>query len=256
MITSNANTQIKNIMSLIKKPGERRRRGLFVIEGIRMFREIPKDRLDKVYVSETFEKDNSELLSEYSYEVVSDKLFAQMSDTKSPQGIMASVRMLNYSFEEVISGENPLLVILENLQDPGNLGTVIRTSEGAGVTGIILSKDSVDIYNPKVIRSTMGALFRMPFVYVESVKNVLSILEEKGINTCSACLDGAVDYCDIDYTAPTAVIIGNEGNGLTLETIESSKTRIKIGMSGRLESLNAAVSTAIITYEARRQRQK
>ena len=254
MITSSSNSQIKNIISLLKKSGERKRRGLFVIEGIRMFSEIPSERIDKIYVSESFVKSNMDILDGHSYEIVSDRVFEQMSDTKTPQGIMATVKMLSYRLEDIIAGDNPLVVMLENIQDPGNLGTIIRSSEGAGVSGIIMSKDTVDIYNPKTIRSTMGALFRMPFVYAENFQEVLNSLNCRGFNTCSACLDGAVDYCTIDYSGATAIIIGNEGNGLTRDTIENSKSGIKIPMSGGLESLNAAVSTAIIAYEARRQR--
>ena len=126
MITSSSNSQIKNIISLLKKSGERKRRGLFVIEGIRMFSEIPSERIDKIYVSESFVKNNMDILDGHSYEIVSDRVFEQMSDTKTPQGIMATVKMLSYRLEDIIAGDNPLVVMLENIQDPGNLGTIIR----------------------------------------------------------------------------------------------------------------------------------
>ena len=254
MITSTANAQVKDIINLIKKSGERKNRGLFVIEGIRMFKEIPHKYLHKIYVSESFAYDNGRLLTEYSFETVSDKVFAQMSDTKTPQGIMAVVKMPQYNIEDIIAKENPLVVMLENIQDPGNLGTIVRTAEGAGATGIIMSKNTVDIYNPKTIRSTMGSLFRMPFVYADDICETIKLLDSKGINTYAAYLDGAVDYCKPDYTGGSAIIIGNEGNGLKEETAMLATKQIKIPMGGKLESLNAAVSAAIILYEACRQR--
>lgn len=259
LITSTSNAQVKNVISLIKKSGERKSRGLFVIEGLRMFVETPKELIDKLYVSQSFlgNKSNFEKIKEYEYEVVADNVFSHMSDTKTPQGILATVKMVEHSLDVILEKDkNPLLVVLENLQDPGNLGTIVRTSEGAGVTGIIMTKDTVDIYNPKVIRSTMGALFRMPFVYVDSLKDALTILTKKGIKSYAACLEGAVCYTECDYKLGSAIIIGNEGNGLTRETIELADSRIKIPMGGQLESLNAAVSTAIIAYEAARQRRE
>lgn len=255
MITSTGNAQIKEIINLLKKSGERRRRGLFVIEGIRMFSEIPKERLDRVYVSESFMHSNTGLLSEYSYEVVSDKVFAQMSETKTPQGILAVVKMLEYSLLDIIGkAETPLITVLENIQDPGNLGTIIRTSEGAGVTGIIMSKDTVDIYNPKTIRSTMGALFRMPFIYVDSLSDLLADLKKQGIKLFAAHLKGSKEYYNENFRVPAAILIGNEGNGLTDDITKCTDTLVKIPMNGGLESLNAAVSAAIILYEALRQR--
>lgn len=255
MITSTGNAQVKNVMNLIKKSGERRNRGLFVIEGIRMFVEIPKERIVKVYASESFAYDNREMLCEYDFEMVSDAVFRQMSDTKTPQGILAIVKMLDYSMEDLTpSGRMPLIVVLENIQDPGNLGTIIRTAEGAGATGILMSGDTVDIYNPKVIRSTMGSLFRMPFIYSSNIVADVRKLKEKNIKTFAAHLMGQNQYYDENMNQPMAVLIGNEGNGLTDALSSEADIRIRIPMEGRLESLNAAISTAVILYESMRQR--
>lgn len=254
MITSTANAQVKNVITLLKKSGERKKRGLFVIEGIRMFTEIPKDRIEKIYVSESFFKSNPEVLNGMGYEMVSDNVFAQMSDTKTPQGIMALVRMLEYSLSDITAGDMPVVVMLENIQDPGNLGTIIRTAEGAGVTGIIMSKDTVDIYNPKTIRSTMGALFRMPFIYVEDILEVADALRKQNIALIAAHLDGSKNYYLENLARPMALMIGNEGNGLTEALTDKADVLVKIPMEGQLESLNAAVSTAVILYEAYRQR--
>lgn len=255
MITSASNSQVKNIISLLKKSGERKRRGLFVIEGIRMFREVPFESVQNVYASESFARDNTALLDGYRYEIVRDDIFDRMSDTRSPQGILAAVNMPQYSMNDIVGkSRNPLIVVLENIQDPGNLGTIIRSAEGAGADGIIMSADTVDIYNPKTVRSTMGSLFRMPFVYSDDICAEVRKLSEKGINTCAAHLEGAEEYYNIDYCPPTAILIGNEGGGLTKELTGAARSRIKIPMRGELESLNAAVSAAVLLYEAARQR--
>lgn len=255
MITSTGNSQIKDVMNLIKKSGVRKERGLFVIEGIRMFAEIPKDRIVKIYASESFAYDNKEMLCDYRYEIVADNVFKTMSDTKTPQGILAVVKMLEYDIEDLFKKDKvPMLVVLENIQDPGNLGTIIRTAEGAGATGIIMSDKTVDIYNPKTIRSTMGSLFRMPFVYSEDAVAAIHSLKQQNIKVFAAHLEGRNYYYEEDMKVPMAVLIGNEGNGLTEELSKEADVRIKIPMEGKLESLNAAVSTAVILYEAMRQR--
>ena len=254
MITSTANAQVKNVITLLKKSGERKKRGLFVIEGIRMFSELPKDRIEKIYVSLSFLRDNEKLLKGYEYETVSDNVFAQMSDTKTPQGVMALVKMLRYDVSDIVKGDMPVVVMLENIQDPGNLGTIMRTAEGAGATGIIMSKDTVDIYNPKTIRSTMGALFRMPFIYVEDMLEAADALKKQNITLMAAHLDGDRNYYNENLKCPMALMIGNEGNGLTDALTKKADVLVKIPMEGQLESLNAAVSAAIILYEGYRQR--
>ncbi len=168
MITSTSNAQIKELAKLQKKSRLRDEKGIFLVEGPRMTEEIPAERIEKVYASESFAKKNKEFLEKLQapVELLTDTVFAYVSDTKTPQGILAIVKRLNYTMNDLMQVKNqkaPHLVVLDNLQDPGNLGTIFRTAEAAGVTGILLSKDCVDIYNPKVIRSTMGAVFRMPF---------------------------------------------------------------------------------------------
>ena len=149
-----------------------------------------------------------------------------------------------------------MLLVLDNLQDPGNLGTIFRTAEAAGVTGIILSKDSVDIYNPKVIRSTMGAIFRMPFVYVEKLTDTIEELKAHQIQVYAAHLEGKNAYDEENYLNGTAYLIGNEGNGLRQEVADCADTWIRIPMLGQAESLNAAVAASILMFEAARQRRK
>lgn len=279
MITSTSSSQVKHIVNLQKKSKLRKEEKQFVVEGIKMVSEAPKDRLVKVYISETFKADNEEFLEKMNYEalgkdileVVSDNVFIRMSDTQTPQGIMAVVKMSEITIEDMfgkdmhINSKNdnsgnssnkmqPLLLILENLQDPGNLGTIIRMAEGAGVTGIIMSSNTVDIYNPKTIRSTMGSLYRVPVIYVEDICKTVEECRQKGVRVYAAHLKGTDNYNVKDYTQPTAFMIGNEGNGLTDKLTDKADELVRIPMQGKVESLNAAIACTILTYEAVRQR--
>ena len=255
MITSVTNKQIKNIIRLQKSSRTRREQGLFVIEGIRMFQEVPEARLDKIFVTEAFYQKNQELWKDrIPDEILSENVFEKISETKSPQGIIATVKMEEQNLEIMIQGkDNPLFLILENLQDPGNLGTILRTGEGAGVSGIIMSQDTVDIYNPKVVRATMGALFRMPFCYRKDIGDAVKSLKDNGVKVYAAHLDGS-DFYEKDYHSACAFLIGNEGNGLTDQLADLADEKIKIPMQGRVESLNAAIAATLMAYEAYRQR--
>lgn len=256
MITSTSNAQVKNVVSLQKKSKLRKEQKEFVVEGQKMVLETPVDRLVKVYVSQTFKESYPSVCKkvEEKLETVSDNVFMQMSDTKTPQGILAIVKMKEYDIETIINHENPFIVILENIQDPGNLGTILRTAEGAGVTGVIMSDNTADIYNPKVIRSTMGSLYRVPFVYVKDFPEMLRNLKAKKITLNAAHLEGSCDYTEGDYRKATAFVIGNEGNGLTKETTDACDNKVRISMEGNVESLNAAIATAILLFEAKRQK--
>ena len=255
MITSTTNKQIKMIQKLQKSSKERKQQGLFTIEGIRMFREIPAEYMDKVYGTEQFYEKNKELFKDREPDdFVAESVFEKLSETQTPQGVLATVKMRRYTLADVLGvTENPLLLVLENLQDPGNLGTIMRTAEGAGASGIIMSRDTVDIYNPKVVRSTMGALFRMPFLYVEDILETVKELQDRGITVYAAHLKGEGFY-EKDYRKGTAFLVGNEGNGLTDAITELADEKIRIPMMGKVESLNAAIAATLMAYEALRQR--
>ncbi len=257
MITSTSNSQVKYCISLQSKARARREKKEYVVEGIKMVLEAPKDRIVKVYASETFERSNPSAVagikSECEYETVTDNVFAQMSDTKTPQGILAIVKMQEYTVDELFAG-NPFIIAAENLQDPGNLGTIIRTAEGAGVTGVLLSKNTVDLYNPKTIRSTMGSIFRVPVVYEEDFVQAIGYARSKGVKFYAAHLNGVNDYTDEDYSGPCGFVIGNESNGISDETAGECDILVKIPMSGNVESLNASIAAAVLMYEAKRQK--
>lgn len=258
MITSTSNARVKELVQLQKKSKVRNEQGVFLVEGVKMYQEIPQEQLVKVYVSETFADKQKEeinrLKDRRKLEYLSDHVFQYVSDTKTPQGILCVVRQSTYCLEDILEAEDAHLLVLDNLQDPGNLGTILRTAEGAGVTGIIISKESVDIYNPKVIRSTMGSIYRVPFVYVEDLKEAIAKVKAHGIFTYAAHLDGKNSYDKEDYTKKTALLIGNEGNGLRKEIADLADTWIRIPMQGQVESLNAAIATSVLMFETARQR--
>lgn len=260
MITSTSNSRIKQVVQWQTKARERRKDGVFLAEGLRMFEEAPAELIQEVYISQdALEKlkkdcDGYEKLTRIVYETVSSEVFAKMSDTQTPQGILTVLKQPVYDLEDLTDHPNPLFVVLENLQDPGNLGTIVRTAEGAGVTGVIMTNKTVDLFNPKTIRSTMGSIYRVPFVYVEDIGKVMQLFASKGIRTYAAHLRGDNYYTGFSFDAPTAFLIGNEGNGLTRETADMADDYLKIPMEGKLESLNAAVATALLVYEAHRQR--
>lgn len=260
MITSTANAKIKRLVNLKKKRKARDEEKVFLVEGIRMFREVPAKRLQEVYVSETFwKKEKAEVeailsKSRIRAEVLSDTVFAHASDTKTPQGVLCVVAQKENTLDDVVNADNPHILVLDNLQDPGNLGTIVRTAEGAGVTGILMSKETVDIYNPKTIRSTMGSVYRMPFCYAEDMVEAVGELKKRGIHTYAAHLDGKHAYDEEDYTKPCAFFIGNEGNGLRDEVAKAADTYVRIPMCGQVESLNAAIAASVLMFEAARQR--
>ncbi len=258
MITSISNPQIKRVIQLNSKSKARREEHCFVAEGLKLFRETPEILRKNVFVSETFLKDHSldGILNGISFETVSDAVFARMSDTKTPQGILTVAEMPSYSREQLL-GEGsraPLLMVLEDLQDPGNVGTILRTAEGAGVTGIFMSSRTADVFQPKVIRSTMGSIYRVPFRREENLGEVCDWLKEKQVRIFAAHLRGENTYRGEDYTGGTAFLVGNEGNGLSSMLAGRADVLIRIPMEGRVESLNAAVASALLMYAAHDQR--
>ena len=260
MITSTANQKIKELTKLQKSAKLRNEKQVYIVEGSRMFAEVPVKELVNVWVSETFAKKQKALLdripSKVPMEIVTDTVFAHISDTKSPQGVLCVVRQKSYKLTDMLQQKKPLLMVLDQLQDPGNLGTILRTAEAAGVTGVIMSKDTVDIYNPKVIRSTMGSIYRVPFVYVENLPDTLDVMKKHRITAYAAHLAGKNAYDKENYEGGTAFLIGNEGNGLRDEVSERADILIRIPMAGEVESLNAAVASTVLMFEAARQRRQ
>lgn len=260
MISSLSNPKVKQVVAWQNKSKERKKDNIFLAEGLKMFEEAPEADIREVYISEELLKRLEsastlhQKLQRTGFETVSEEVFAKMSDTQTPQGILTVLKRPVYCLEELLQVKNPLFVVLEDLQDPGNLGTIVRTGEGAGVTAVIMSKNTVDIFNPKTIRSTMGSVYRVPFVYVEDMKETLESLHNAGVKTYAAHLKGETYYDSFSFVEGTAFLIGNEGNGLKKSTADAADAYLKIPMEGQVESLNAAIATSLLMYEAHRQR--
>ena len=266
-ISSTSNEKIKRTALYSQKASARKEDGVFIAEGTKLVIESPGEMVREIFVSEScleelesgkgnlWEKFNElrSSLPDESVIKVSDHVFEKISSQKSPQGMLAVVRTLSYKKED-ITKDVPLILILEDIQDPGNVGTIFRTAEAAGVSGIILTPGCADPLSPKVVRSSMGAIFRIPFTIENDLPGCISRLEEKGITCFAARLDAAESYDKCDLASPCALLIGNEGNGLSKQVIDKASKGIFIPMSGKTESLNAAVSASILSYEARRQR--
>lgn len=259
MITASGNSRVRYVQQLQKKAKLRREESVFLVEGPKMYEELPTEWIISVYVSESFfqEEQNRRLLNRHEYEVVKDSVFADMCDTKTPQGILAVARQPAYQWEDLIPNNRPaLLLILDTIQDPGNLGTMMRAGEGAGVTGILMNRDTVDMYNPKTIRATMGSLFRVPFLYTEHIEQDLRKLKRQGVRLYAAHLNGTASYDAFSYKESCGFLIGNEANGLSNKVADLADTYVRIPMKGKVESLNAAIASSILLYEAARQRRQ
>lgn len=248
----------KDIAKLIKSTKDRKKQGRYIVEGIKMVLEaVNMGIAERVFVSEEWWQEYIEkgcekgIFDACGYEVLEKQTFKQLTDTVTPQGIIAVVSMKNDSVDNVIESvkkENICrLLILENLQDPGNLGTILRTAEAAGYKGVLMNKGTVDIYNPKVVRSTMGAIFRVPFAYAESMDEIISICKENDITVYGAALEGN-DIREEKYDDALAFIIGNESSGMTEESKKACDKLVKIPMCGEVESLNASVAAAVLMY--------
>ena len=229
-----------------------------------MAAELPDDRIQQVYVTEHFLEEEKKKADHALYqklkqlkcvETVTDEVLKAMSDTQTPQGILALAKQYHYGLKDLLSQSGAAhFIVLERLQDPGNLGTILRAGEAAGITGVIMDSQTADIYNPKVIRSTMGAVFRVPFVYVEDLKAALLQLKDHGVHLYAAHLKGQNSYDQEDYTESTGFLIGNEAQGLSDEIASLADTYVKIPMAGSVESLNAAIASSVLMFEVARQR--
>ncbi len=258
-ITSNQNKYIKQINSL-KMKKEREKTNLFVVEGERIIREIPLDWeieyyiLSRKYCENFSEKEIEENFSRGEIFVVNDELFSKISDTVSPQGVLAVCRQKKINKEEILLNENPFFVLLEKVCDPGNMGTIIRTADAAGVDAVFLSKGCVDLYNNKVIRATMGSIFHIPVVVNLDFVEFIGDLKKKGVSVFAAHLKGEKFPYEVDLTSGCGILIGNEANGLSDEISSCADCLVKIPMPGKAESMNASVAGSIFIYEAVRQR--
>ena len=257
IISSKDNTNIKLYQKLSSNKKYRKEYGLFVLEGIRLCLDALKENaeLHCVFITKTALEKYSESLDllrekvKHNLYVITDELGQKLSDTSGTQGVFAICKMLDkYDFNSTM-GISGKFIILNNLQDPGNVGTIIRSADAIGINGLILC-NCCDIYNPKVTRSTMGSLFRLPIIEDCKINEVLEHFNNINIPTFSAVIDNnAVSLTDCNFSNGAAVVIGNEGNGLPDEVADMCTNKLTIKMHGNINSLNAAMATSIIMWE-------
>ncbi len=275
-ITSPQNSVFKDAVKK-QQPRQARLSQVFTAEGVRAVDEVLKSsgtsagrdtsgwttfhwEVESVWIQESFAAANQGYLKELSaleapvYQVP-DAMFRRLSDTEHPQGVLAIVRRRQAKPEEVFKQkENLLLVVLENLQDPGNVGTILRTADAAGATAILCTKGTCDVYSPKVVRSSMGSLLHVPVLNVASVSDIAPLLEKRKIRLLAAHLKGEKAPWNADMKGNVAIMIGNEGAGLSEEASQMAHELVKIPMPGSAESLNAGIACGMLLYEALRQR--
>ncbi len=247
LITSKENETVKEIKKMKDK---KFRKDKFLIEGIKMLREAINENanIELIIIRENTKIDFD--ISSYKIMEVNEAVFNSLTDVVSPQGVIAIIRKKN-NIEVDKNAE--YILALDGVQDPGNLGTIIRTADSANLNQIIVSKDTVDAFSPKVVRSTMGAIYRVNIIEVESLVETLKNLKDSGFKTVTTSLDTSKSIYDLKYNKKV-VIIGNEANGVSKEVQKISDYKVKIPMLGKTESLNASVATGIMIYEYVRQK--
>jgi len=264
IITSPHNQLIKLAGSL-KQKKYRDELSLFIVEGVRLVEEATQSN----WLIQTCIYTESALQQERVQDILSDLeskkcrmiqvpaiIYDKITDTKEPQGIMAIVQKYTYQLSDVLaSGEKPFFVVLAELQDPGNMGAIIRTAAAAGSTGVILTKGCTDVFASKAVRASMGSIFQVPIFEGLTTSEVISCFAEHEIDILATSLESSNVYFKVDFTQSIAVVFGNEGNGVNREFLEHAQDRLYIPLLGRVESLNVAASAAVILYEVVRQRQ-
>ncbi|MBQ6918500.1 MAG: RNA methyltransferase [Prevotella sp.] len=240
IITSVQNARIKHVVALQQKSSLRREEGLFVVEGQR---EIEHCRACGYEIVEEFVLNKN----------VTPQVYEKMAYRGSTEGMIAVAKCKEHSLAKLQLKDNPLIVILESVEKPGNLGAILRSAEAAGVDAVIVCDPLTDMYNPNLIRASIGGVFCVPSAVCSS-EECIAFLKERGISILTAQLQDSYEYYDYDMTRATAIVMGTESTGLTDQWRQAADAHIRIPMLGRLDSLNVSVSAAILMYEALRQR--
>ena len=255
MIQSSKNQLVKKI-KLLQQKKYRDKENMFIVEGIRFLSEIPTQYPIAFYAaSDTFQNKND--ISEYKKRaevfVFSDEIFQMISETEHSQGILA-VCQKQEAKQKLQLQKNGFYLLAEQIQDPGNLGTIIRTADACGVNGIFLSKGCVDLYNSKVLRSTMGSIFHLPIMQNVDLSECIEQMKQNQIAVLAAHLDAKEYPYTVNLKKGCAILIGNEGRGISQQISKKCTQLVKLPMIGQAESLNASVAAGVLLYKAVRQR--
>jgi TrmH family RNA methyltransferase len=258
IITSVQNARIKHVVALQQKSSLRREEGLFVVEGQREIEHCIACGYEIVEMFSRSEEQSSHHTPHTT--VVTPQVYEKMAYRGSTEGIIAVAKVKDHSLSSLLTPhsslletQNPLIVVLESVEKPGNLGAILRTAEAAGVTAVIVCDPLTDLYNPNLIRASIGGVFSVPVAVCDS-KACIAFLKERGIRILTAQLQDSYEYYDYNMRRATAIVMGTESTGLTDQWREAADVHIRIPMLGRLDSLNVSVSAAILMYEAVRQR--
>ena len=256
-ITSLQNPQIKNILKLQEKSRERKKQELFVIEGKREIELAIKGNYTITslwFLSSIISEEYLSKFEEIELIEISKEIYQKIAYRESTEGIIAIANSKKNDLNNILfEKQDPLLLILEGIEKPGNIGAMLRTADAANVDAVILADPKTDLYNPNVIRSSIGCLFTNQ-VAIASSEKILSFLEEKEINIYAATLQNSNVYTEENYTSGTALVVGSENNGLTEIWRKKATKNINIPMNGEIDSMNVSVAAAILVFEANRQR--
>ena len=252
IITSVQNAKIKHVVALQQKSALRREEGLFVVEGQR---EIEHCIACGYEVEELFVLDSLNYTGDLPATVVTPQVYEKMAYRESTEGIIAVAKCKEHRLKDLQLPKCPLIVVLESVEKPGNLGAILRTAEAAQVDAVIVCDPLTDLYNPNLIRASIGGVFCVPTAICTS-KECIEFLKANKIRILTAQLQDSYDYYDYDMRHATAIVMGTESTGLTQQWRDAADVHIRIPMLGRLDSLNVSVSAAILMYEAVRQRNK
>lgn len=256
VITSTANAKVKHLVALSEKSSLRKSEGVFVLEGAReVERAIAAGYKPRaIYVCpDIFNSKTSFQASATPIFEVSRPVYEKIAYRGSTEGVVAEMYIKDTSLDELQLGPNPLIVVLEGVEKPGNLGAVLRSADAVGIDALILADTRVDLYNPNVLRASTGAVFSVPTISCSSAQ-AIKFLKEKGIRIYTAQLQDSNLYYDTDFRGPSAIVFGTEATGLTNEWRTAATSHIRIPMNGIADSLNVSVSAAVLMYEALRQR--
>ena len=256
MIITSRENKIYKLAKLLKTSKGRAEKNMFLIEGMRAVCDAIKKgaQIETVIVKDGTKPDFDANAMTY---VFAPRLFDEVSETVTPQGIIAICKIKKTALEDIIAQGKDCVVMCEKLQDPGNIGTVIRTAHASFCGGVVLTKGSCDLYNPKIVRATMSGIFSIPVVQNEDSRAVIEYFRKNGYSIVAGALtDKCVNLYEADLEGKTLIIIGNEGNGVEKETLELCDKVVKIPMDTAAESLNAAVAGAVMMYEHYRQNTK
>lgn len=259
IISSTQNTYIKDLLKLQDKSRERKKKGLFLVEGQREISLVIKGgyQIDTIlFVAELFSEDSLQEIKQHTSHCIeiTKEVYQKLAYRDTTEGVIAVVKTKKFELDSIqFNTPTPLVLVLEGIEKPGNIGAMLRSADAANVDAVFIANPKTDLFNPNIVRSSVGCLFTNQ-IAVGSTEEVITFLQQKNVNIYSATLQNSNEYHKNDYTQATALVVGTEATGLTQEWREQATQNINIPMQGEIDSMNVSVAAAILTFEAKRQR--